>query len=147
VSTSGKITWDIPEDTDTPAQQVVVRVSDSSKQQTLHSFIIDLPEVRKRLSDSKQVETAVAGMKAKMAKKTFEFRQWRAASGNHSVDAKFVKLEDQSIVVLKSKDGKEIKLRLSKLAKEDIYIAVKSDLELRNLWEPSPFATSGERDW
>ena len=47
-----------------------------------------------------------------------EYRKWSDATGDHTLRAKFIKLEDET-VLLRKPDGKRIKIALSKLSKDD----------------------------
>ena len=55
-------------------------------------------------------------------------RDWKDVSGNHTIRAQFVGVIDRSKVALKTEDGKEMTIELSRLSNVDIYQAVKSDL-------------------
>ncbi len=49
-------------------------------------------------------------------------REWSDSSGSFKVEASFVRLEDKT-AVLKRKDGKEVKVPLSRLSPEDRELA------------------------
>ena len=55
-------------------------------------------------------------------------RDWKDVTGNHTIRAEFVGVIDRSKVALKTEDGKEMTIELSRLSNVDIYQAVKSDL-------------------
>lgn len=52
-------------------------------------------------------------------KPTPDFRKWTSADGKFSVEAKFVKLDGNNIVLLRKDNGKEIKVPLNKLSASD----------------------------
>jgi len=57
-----------------------------------------------------------------------KLRDWKDATGNHTIRAEFVGVIDRAKVALKTADGKEMTIELSQLSNADIYQAVKSDL-------------------
>jgi hypothetical protein len=56
-------------------------------------------------------------------------RTWTDATGTFKVTAKFVEIENRSTVVLEIASGEKRKVPLSRLSNEDIYEAVRSDLQ------------------
>ena len=143
VSKSGEITWEIP-DTDKPFHSIALQIRDSSRQKTLHTFVIEIPSVRKSLQSQDPEFASHNAKDVEKPEKEFAMRVWKDASGKHSVRAKFVRLVDQSNLVLLTDAGKKIEMSLSRLAKDDIYAAVQCELELRNLWNASSNDTSSK---
>jgi hypothetical protein len=74
-----------------------------------------------------------------------ELRDWKDASGNHTIRAEFLGVIDRARVALKTEDGKEMTIELSQLSNVDIYQAVKSDLMTR-LAVAAPAAKSSPRN-
>ena len=75
---------------------------------------------------------------------TSGLRDWKDTTGNHSIRAQFVGVIDRSKVALKTEDGKEMTIELSRLSNVDIYQAVKSDL-LAKLSVAAPVSTAPAR--
>ena len=59
-----------------------------------------------------------------------KMRTWTDATGQHTFEGKFVRIENKKTVILTAANGKTIRIGLSKLSESDIYEAVKSDLQL-----------------
>ena len=75
---------------------------------------------------------------------TSGLRDWKDVTGNHTIRAEFLGVIDRSKVALKTEDGKEMTIELSRLSNADIYQAVKSDL-LAKLAVAAPVSTSAPR--
>ncbi len=58
----------------------------------------------------------------------FPMRTWTDSTGNHKIQAAFVKIMDKKLVVLAYADGSEKRIPLDRLSSDDIYYAVESDL-------------------
>jgi len=67
-------------------------------------------------------------IKPKAATTISQLRDWKDVTGNHTIRAKFLGVIDRSKVALKTADGKEMTIELSRLSSADIYQAVKADL-------------------
>jgi hypothetical protein len=59
----------------------------------------------------------------------FNSRSWTDATGKFKITATFIEIKEKKMVILKLPDGKELSIELAKLSNEDIYEAVKSDLQ------------------
>ncbi len=81
------------------------------------TVVLDLPNSTLGQSTSRGTVAAVGPI-----------RDWQDASGHHSIKASFMGVIDRSKVALKTAEGKEITIELSRLSNADIYEAVKSDL-------------------
>jgi hypothetical protein len=62
---------------------------------------------------------------------TFESREWTDNTGEHTIVATFLQIENKTSVILKDANGKKKTIPLQKLAPEDMYHAVECDLKLK----------------
>ncbi len=70
-----------------------------------------------------------------------QVRDWKDVTGQHTIRASFMGVIDRAKVALKTDDGKEMTIELSRLSNADIYEAVKLDL-MSKLAVTSPVAAS-----
>ena len=68
-------------------------------------------------------------------------RDWKDVTGKHTIRASFIGVIDRAKVALKTDDGKEMTIELSRLSNADIYEAVKLDL-MSKLAVTSPVAAT-----
>jgi len=73
-----------------------------------------------------------------------QMRDWKDVSGKHTIRAQFLGVIDRSKVALKTDEGKEMTIELSRLSNADIYEAVRSDL-MTKLASTSPLVKSAPR--
>jgi hypothetical protein len=52
-----------------------------------------------------------------------EFRKWTSADGKFSIEAKFVRIQDGNVVLIRKDNGKEISVPLDKLGASDRVLA------------------------
>ena len=76
-----------------------------------------------------------------------KLRTWTDVSGEHSFKGTFVKIKDQSRVVLKNETGKEITVPLSKLSVNDIHVAFTGEIERPGGTRISGYATPFDSKW
>ena len=156
ISNAGKLTWPVPASTAETNHQVAVTVSDASGQSQVQAFQLDLPEVKLRNSLAKQQsederKLALEEVRKKLlqpqpaalppGKDLQPLRPWKDATGMFTINARFMEIADKKTVVLQLESGEFRRLPLGKLADEDIYEAVRLDLQQRQNPPPKPGST------